>query len=115
MSPVLGDDGYFELQPEEVPESWKLARRLWEESFVAFCDDLQQRLPFLGVTPLSQVRYLGVPRQEVDVSPEAMAQARSSLDDVGEHYGTSGELESRGYWMKLDVQSDHRDAGETQA
>lgn len=78
-------------------------------------DAPQRRVPFLGVTPLSQVRYLGMPRQEVNLSPEAMGQAKASLDVTGEYYGTSGDADPRGYWMKLDVQSDHRDAGDTQA
>lgn len=55
----------------------------------------------------------GIPRQDVDVSPEAMERVRASLDGVRECYGTSGELDPRGYWMRLDVESDQGLAGET--
>lgn len=44
----------------------------------------------------------GIPRQEVNLSPEAMGLLRDSLDATLEYYGTSGDLDPRGYWMPID-------------
>lgn len=49
---------------------------------------------------------LGVPTRMPNLSPEAMGLLRDALDTTLEHYGTSGDLEPRGFWMKLDVESD---------
>jgi hypothetical protein len=53
----------------------------------------------------------GIPRQEPRLGPLPII----TRDETENHYGTSGELEPRGYWMKCDVESDHRPWGETQA
>lgn len=113
----LSAAGQDDAELEELRRiTWARIDELYRQTFSErLDDDLQQRVPFLGVTPLSQVRYLGMPRQEVNLSPEAMGLLRDSLDASLEYYGTSGDADPRGYWMKLDVQSDHRDAGETQA
>lgn len=47
----------------------------------------------------------GIPRQEVNLSPEAMREMRNALlldldDDAP--LGTSGDLDPRGYWMPID-------------
>lgn len=44
----------------------------------------------------------GVPRQEVNLSREAMDLLANVLDTTLEHYGTSGDADPRGYWMPID-------------
>lgn len=59
-------------------------------------------------------RRLGIPRQEVNLSRETMDLLASSLDRTLEHYGTSEHADPRGFWMPIDVESDHRREDETQ-
>jgi hypothetical protein len=64
-------------------------------------------------------RPRGIPRQEVDTSPETMRHLSAlpiiTREETLECYGTSGELESRGYWMPIDVESDQGRATDTKA
>lgn len=60
------------------------------------------------------VRPRGIPRQELDLSPEVMRSLGDALDTTPGTYGTSGALDSRGYWVP-DVESDQGLPGETQA
>lgn len=78
--------------------------------------ELERHVPMKG-WPIDAFSRLprGIPRQDVDVSLEAMERVRASLDDMCEQYGTSGELEVRGFWMPIDVESDQGLAGETKS
>lgn len=127
--PSLEGDGYFRLEPEEVPESFRIARENFKRSF----NKLLASLASKGMSPLEHLVLVdtcdratngwgadftwfddvtnfghsivfsrGIPRQEVNLSPEAMGLVRDALDDTLEYYGTSGDLESRGFWMKCD-------------
>lgn len=123
MSPSLEGDGYPRLERLDSVEWYELRQEAWnrfQEGFSLFLREqlereFERRVEWQGIGPLAHALRGGVPRQEVDLSPEAMERVRASLDDVCERYGTSGELEVRGYWMPLDVEFDHRDARETQA
>lgn len=57
--------------------------------------------------------YQGVPRQEVNLSRETMDLLAGALDRTLEHYGTSEHTDPRGFWMRLDVESDQGPTGET--
>lgn len=88
---------FFEGEPRfeaSNPEGESPLLRVWRQSYgrradAAWADDVT-------VVPR------GIPRQEVNLSPEAMGLLRDSLDATLECYGTSGDLESRGYWMPID-------------
>lgn len=66
-------------------------------------------LPRFGI----EQRWPGMPREPVEtlLGPLPII-AREETED---HYGTSGELEPRGFWMPIDVRSDQGLGNETQA
>jgi hypothetical protein len=129
----------FEARPLDDDEI-ELARQLREmlegayrRFFSAALDhEHERRVPWrgflgedIGLLPEPRRLPRGIPRQEVDTSPETMQ--RLSVDglermktallldfpEYDAHLGTSGELESRGYWMPIDVESDQGRPGET--
>lgn len=71
----------------------------------------------IGLLPEPRRLPRGIPRQEVDTSSETMRRLSVlpiiTREETLERYGTSGELEPRGYWMPIDVESDQGPAGET--
>lgn len=78
------------------------AEFLWENPF-----EYQQRMERVmrehgRESAYAGTHYFGIPRQEVNLSPEAMGLLRDSLDATLEYYGTSGDLDPRGYWMPID-------------
>jgi hypothetical protein len=65
--------------------------------------------PPIGLSPLHQLTRASGMRERIGLdkplpmlSTEARDLLRDSLDTTLEYYGTSGELEVRGYWMPLD-------------
>jgi hypothetical protein len=58
-----------------------------------------------------EIRYQGIPRQEPRLGPLPII----TRDEAENRYGTSGELDPRGFWMKLDVESDQGRSGDTKA
>ena len=77
--------------------------------------------PLLGVhfesAPDGELVRLGIPRvdlNEIDLT-ESLRVAREQFGRAEERYGTAGELEVRGYWMPIDVESDQGLPGETRA
>lgn len=72
----------------------------WVEYFERVYSEVLARLE--DETPLTHARRLGVPRQEVNLSREAMDLLAGALDTTLEHYGTSGDADPRGYWMPID-------------
>jgi hypothetical protein len=96
----------FEPLPFKVPESdWM---RSWDDFYreaLRMFEEPEPPRALLGVSPLEYLatrQGRDIPRQEVDLSFDAMGLLRDALDATLEYYGTSGELEPRGFWMKLD-------------
>lgn len=104
---------------EPDPEWVGYFERVYSEA-LAWFEDASFQVQYRGESPLqtlvrrqgrvdedgsvygSASRRLGVSRQEVNLSREAMDLLASALDTTLEHYGTSEHADPRGYWMKLD-------------
>lgn len=120
-----------DLPMEPDPEWVAYFERVYSEALAYFEDTQPLEIKHLGESPILGVlrnrQALGsshgwgadvtwfddVPRQEVNLSREAMGLLADALDETLECYGTSGDLEPRGYWMPIDVESDHRLDAET--
>lgn len=126
-----------DLPMEPDPEWVAYFERVYSEALAFFEDAQPLEIKHLGESPLRALvrrqgrvdengpvhgfaqrrlngtRCFGIPRREVNLSREAMGLLADALDETLECYGTSGDLEPRGYWMPIDVESDHRLAPET--
>lgn len=102
----------------EWKELFETAKRNIEEQYAQFLAEFDDERPasWHGTSPLTLLAEFprnrlgpwprGIPRQEVNLSPEAM-QRLSALsiitrEETLERYGTSGDLDPRGYWMPID-------------